>query len=755
MTTTVRLLSTYQGNSYNDIVRLPDAIATALIAGNNATLDLAGGKNVAPPPVAHVDKGTARLIYSASGTFLGLGDSQGNLLLNSGGATTPVGATVPGAPTGLALTAAAGAVIAAFTAPASTGGDPIQWYELSLSNGTVVRGDASPIAAAAPAGAAVTATVRAVNGVGSSAASAVSNSVTPTGAAPSVAPAILTAGAITGTPTQGVPLAITAATASGTPTPTGSRVIRMDGNQVAAGDLTTTYTPVAGDVGKIPSRTDTFTNGVGTPAVSTVAGAAVVSSSATLKSFNTTDSFAQGDQVLYAGSIYTFTAAHPAGSWTGNDVTYVGQNGDWPLNTVGYSKPVGIVNSWTRGVLATGTTTAPTQSRGFKLDMEAPFTALRVELFQLEPSPMRGFALSLAPTETDSLATLSQAIDPIVNGTAHSVIKGADPYGFARVTFDSALRSPVQAPGGTTPSGRGYFTNPSSVLSDWVGVSSVPVVSGKRPMVVGRLSRTVSTGDANSNVVPSALSGSYNRYLANDPSGRLMYHPLVGTNGDHVADPTLSKATGALYDATTGGVWQNMAFIAQHSVPTRVSVYAGDSITEGYFPLGIVAARLSTPKAPVYSVNLGCSTNTSSQYLALLEGYLRGENYATDVTIPSFSANEPQLMSTAFRDALIARLQYFITMCAAMKKRLYIWTSYCQYITRYSVSAGDVAIIQYINDWVRTEAAKPGATFDLVEVANGWDNATMTLGGQDNIHPTAAGNAHFDSRYTPVFQKGR
>lgn len=232
MTITVRLLSTYQGNSYNDIVRLPDAIANALIAGNNATLNLAGGNNVAPPVLAKVDKGPARLLYSASGTFLGLGDSQGNLLLNSSGATTPVGATVPGAPTSLALTAAAGAIIAAFTAPASTGGDPIQWYELTLSNGTVVRGDASPIAAAAPAGAAVTATVRAVNGVGTSAASNTSNSVTPTGVAPSVPATAIT---LTG------PTSATVGTASGAYTvalsPTGGTV---------ASPVTVTPTAVSG-----------------------------------------------------------------------------------------------------------------------------------------------------------------------------------------------------------------------------------------------------------------------------------------------------------------------------------------------------------------------------------------------------------------------------------------------------------------------------------------------------------------------------
>lgn len=98
------------------------------------------------------------------------------------------------------------------------------------------------------------------------------------GGAPSsdVAPVVVTAAAITGTPQQGVALAITGATFSGTPAPTVTRVIRMDGTQVASGTQSTGYTPLAGDVGKIPSVTDTASNGVGSPAASTGAGAAVI-----------------------------------------------------------------------------------------------------------------------------------------------------------------------------------------------------------------------------------------------------------------------------------------------------------------------------------------------------------------------------------------------------------------------------------------------------------------------------------------------
>ena len=157
MTTTVRLLATYDGNKPQTIVRLPDALAASFVAAGNASLDLTGGINPPAPPLAGKQtRGPAQLIYSAAGVFLGLGDAQGNLLLSAGGATVPGGLAAPGAPTSFTLTAAAGAVVGAFTPPASNGGAAIARYEMRLSDGTVAYGDGSPIYAAAPAGVAAT-----------------------------------------------------------------------------------------------------------------------------------------------------------------------------------------------------------------------------------------------------------------------------------------------------------------------------------------------------------------------------------------------------------------------------------------------------------------------------------------------------------------------------------------------------------------------------------------------------------------------
>ena len=573
-------------------------------------------------------------------------------------------------------------------------------------------------------------------------------------------------------------------TISGTPTPTPTApgqpakpvltamagAVSLAWTPGAAGSTATTsnvWTDINGNVTQLTTNPQTITAAAGTPYTGTVttlnaqgAGPASAQADAVTPTavpsavpFDSAVAFSSGQQVLYAGGLYTFTAAHPAGNWTGNDVTYNGQNGAAPLNTVGFSKPMGVVQSWTAGVLATGKTTTPSQSRGLKMDAEAPFTKVRVAMFQREPTPQRGYAVSVASTETDAVGSLSNAISPIVNGTAHNVLKGADPYGFSKLTWAGAQRSPVQPGCGVTTPGQGYMTNMSSVFSDWADCASVPVVTGKRPMLVARLSRIVDFGDANSNVSTNGTTGSYNRYVANDPTGRLLINMLAGTNGDHAADPTLAL-NGSTYDPTTVSSWQNLAFMFEHGIPTRVFGGFGDSITEGYGIWQTPVLLISTQKAPCYTANFGCSTNRSAQYLALLESQLRGENYLTDIILPSFSPNEPNTITTAMADGYIAELERMRALCAVYKKRLYIWTSYAALTTRYA-GTSSAAEINRINDWVRTEAAKTGATFQLIEIANGYDNATMTIGGSDNTHPNqAVGVPYFISRFLPAIQKG-
>lgn len=94
-------------------------------------------------------------------------------------------ATVPGAPTVGTLTPGQAQVSLAFTAPASNGGSAVTDYRVTLSNGQIGSGAASPIVVAGvPSSPPVSATVSARNVYGYGPESAVSNAVTATPEAP-------------------------------------------------------------------------------------------------------------------------------------------------------------------------------------------------------------------------------------------------------------------------------------------------------------------------------------------------------------------------------------------------------------------------------------------------------------------------------------------------------------------------------------------------------------------------------------------
>jgi hypothetical protein len=91
-------------------------------------------------------------------------------------------ATVPGAPTDVAVTAGNGLATVTFRAPADNGGSPITDYEVTAMPGNVTAsGSGSPITVTGLTnGTSYTFTVKAINGVDKSEATTLSNAVTPT-----------------------------------------------------------------------------------------------------------------------------------------------------------------------------------------------------------------------------------------------------------------------------------------------------------------------------------------------------------------------------------------------------------------------------------------------------------------------------------------------------------------------------------------------------------------------------------------------
>lgn len=135
-------------------------------------------------PVAAVSDTAATITGLTSGTTYYYvvkasnagGDSDSS---NEASATT---STVPSSPTNVTAVAGNGQAIIRFDIPEANGGSPITGYEVTTSTGNItVTGAASPIAVTGLTnGTAYSFTVKAINGIGSSAASAPSNAVTPT-----------------------------------------------------------------------------------------------------------------------------------------------------------------------------------------------------------------------------------------------------------------------------------------------------------------------------------------------------------------------------------------------------------------------------------------------------------------------------------------------------------------------------------------------------------------------------------------------
>lgn len=266
---TIRLLATYQGYAPNTILTLAPAVEASLLAGGvNATTDLSGGvpPSYTPPAVSVV---TPKLAVGVDGVPIGLVDSTGTIV------SVFAGIAAPGAPTGLTLTAIAGGVVAAFTAPAANGGTAITGYEVTLSNGRVQRGAGTTIPVNSPAGQAVTATVKAINGYTTGAASAASNSVTPTGVVTPSLPGAPTIGTLVAGDGK-VTVNWTAAAANGSPI-TGYTVLLSNGTSAQAGANATSLDVNTAN-GVAVTATVRAINGVGTGPASAISNSVTPSS---------------------------------------------------------------------------------------------------------------------------------------------------------------------------------------------------------------------------------------------------------------------------------------------------------------------------------------------------------------------------------------------------------------------------------------------------------------------------------------------
>ena len=183
--------------------------------------------------------------------------------------------TKPDAPTiGAATATSTTTATVAFTAPAKDGGVAITSYTATSSpsgiTGTLSQAGSGTITVSGlTTGTAYTFTVTATNSVGTSAASAASNSITTY-----LAPSNSVAPVVSGTATNGQTLSSTTGTWAGVPTPTFTYQWQRAGSNIS-GATSSTYTLVNADVGSAIRCVVTATNVVSAVSANSNATSAV------------------------------------------------------------------------------------------------------------------------------------------------------------------------------------------------------------------------------------------------------------------------------------------------------------------------------------------------------------------------------------------------------------------------------------------------------------------------------------------------
>ncbi|MDP9838671.1 hypothetical protein J2T09_003443 [Neorhizobium huautlense] len=410
--------------------------------------------------------------------------TDANSATGSASYTLAIAAVVPGAPTIGAATAGDGGATVSFTAPSANGGAAITGYTFTASpGGATATGAASPITVTGLTnGTAYTFTVVATNSVGSSAASAASNSVTPAAAVQLPVATNVSATVAANSLANPIALNITGGAANSVAIASNP----AHGTACIAG-TSITYTPTAGYSGA-DSFTYTATNTAGTSTAATVS----ITVSAPTFAFSPAAGTLTGATV---GTAYSQTVAASGGA---SPYTYAVSSG---------SLPAGLTLDMSTGVISGTLTTAG----------NASFTVTATD------------ANNAAGSSAYALAVTSQAVTLTVSPASGALTSG---------TVGTAYSGSVSATGGTAPYTYDATGLPAGLtLNASTGtISGTPTAAGSSSVVVtvNDSSTPANTGDAN-----------YTLAIAAAPAVSFTFSPSGGALTEAMAGEDYSQAISA------------------------------------------------------------------------------------------------------------------------------------------------------------------------------------------------------------------
>lgn len=369
----------------------------------------------------------------------------------------------------------------------------------------------------------------------------------------------------------------------------------------------------------------------------------------------------------------------------------------------------------------------------FKVEAEAPFSAVRIWVGDKSTSSPPTYAALVGATETGLMDTVANAFTPVYGGVSYNELSSSSiPAGFRAVTWNGA--SSITLPVNTYYDPNNYA---NFAVSDWISCKALPrtdVIDG-RPMVVFRVAQTGST--SNFTQGNSTMSG----WTAANGGNRLIASNNTSTN-DVATVSNLPSAVGAGVLSYEKYAWVEFLY----DVPSRNVVVIGDSREAAAYSAGGASwvtptlVALSAQGAPIDVVNTAGSGHAYWEWQLLLTNMTSVGFSPTDVVLPGFSQNGFQ-QNHAGAESMSGSLIKLINSMRATGVKFWMTTDYGLGYTGAAESARQecIAKVKYWAQMGLVNLIDTDALLTDYTTTPGTPTLKAIYDAGDHIHANAAG----------------